>query len=96
MALFKLALDQMGNDFVHQAFPLMVVIHRHAAQGISKAAAGGYGVVILVKHDTGIIQIGIPADSFLLQQCIHLGIGAGVRRVHRRNYIIRHKLLRTF
>ena len=89
---FILVLDQMGYDLVHQPFPLVVMVHGHAAQGIAKAAAGGNGPIVIVKHHTGIVQIGIPADPFLLQQSIHLGIGPFIGRIYLGNKIIRHHL----
>ena len=87
---FILVLDQMGHNLVHQPFPLVVMVHRHAPEGVAETAAGGNGPVIIVEHHTGIVQVGIPADSLLLQQGIHLGICPFIGRIYLRNKIIRH------
>ena len=59
VAPFILVLYQVGNDFIHQPFSLVMMVHGHAAQGVAETAAGGNGMVVIIEHHTGIIQVGI-------------------------------------
>ncbi len=44
----------------------MVFADSKAAEGVGKAASGGDDFIVFVVHGADVIQVGIPADSFLV------------------------------
>lgn len=83
-------LDEMGHDFIHETFALMVMADSQAAQSIAKAAARGNGMIIFIVHDTSIIHMGIKADSFLLQQGLDICQGTGIAGIDGADLIVGH------
>ena len=67
-----LHLHEMGDDFVQQALPLMLGADGKAPQGGTKAAARGDDFIVTVPHGADVVQIAVPGDTFLLQQCVDL------------------------
>ncbi len=75
-----LHLQQVTRDLIEQSLPPVRTVHRQAADGVGKAAAGGNQPQPAVKDAAGIVQISVPPDTLLLQKGVHLGLPAFVQR----------------
>ena len=84
--------DQVGDDGVHKALALMSAAHRHAAQRVAKAAAGGNDIHIVIIHAAGIVEVGVPADPLGLKQLVDLVVGVAVCGVNLGNPVFGHCL----
>ena len=67
-------LHQVRDHLVQKALPLVAVVHRKAAQGTPKGAAGGHQLVVLIKQAAGVVQIAVQGDSLPLQQGAELSL----------------------
>ena len=82
--------DQVRDDIVHETFALMGAADGHTAQCIAKAAACRNDVHIVIIHAAGVVEVGVPADSFGLKQAVDLAVRVAVGRIYFGNCVFRH------
>jgi hypothetical protein len=79
IASLGLYIHQMADDPDQQSLASAGASNGKATDGVAKAASGCHQIFVFVVQTAGIVQIGIPANSFLPQQQFHFAQSKAIR-----------------